>query len=42
MDTKTSEEMRYDTASNKLANEAVLRLSGDNVTVLLLAIAPNS
>ncbi|XP_060553642.1 LOW QUALITY PROTEIN: integrin-linked kinase-associated serine/threonine phosphatase 2C-like, partial [Ruditapes philippinarum] len=29
---------RYETACNKLANEAVLRFSGDNVTVLLLAI----
>jgi hypothetical protein len=29
---------RYETACSKLANEAVLRFSGDNVTVLLLAI----
>ncbi|KAL4221038.1 hypothetical protein ACF0H5_019300 [Mactra antiquata] len=29
---------KYDIACNQLANEAVLRFSGDNVTVLLLAI----
>ncbi|XP_052760071.1 integrin-linked kinase-associated serine/threonine phosphatase 2C-like [Mya arenaria] len=29
---------KFDTACNKLANEAVLRFSGDNVTVLILAL----
>ena len=38
-ETKTAEEMRYDTACARLANEAVLRLSADNVTVLLLALS---
>jgi len=31
-------EARYETACNRLANEAVRRLSADNVTVLLIAI----
>lgn len=34
----SKERSRYDIVSNKLANEAVLRFSGDNVTVLILAI----
>lgn len=33
---------RFEVACNKLASQAVLRLSGDNVTVLLLAIKHNS
>ena len=37
-ETKTADEVRYETACARLANEAVLRLSADNVTVLLLAI----
>ena len=30
--------VRYEVACNRLANEAVRRLSADNVTVLLIAI----
>ena len=41
-ETKTAEEVRYDTACARLANEAVLRLSADNVTVLLLALSKNT
>ncbi|XP_053378531.1 integrin-linked kinase-associated serine/threonine phosphatase 2C-like [Mercenaria mercenaria] len=37
-DNKSGKNNKYETACNKLANEAVLRFSGDNVTVLLLAI----
>ena len=37
-ETKTPHEVRYETACARLANEALLRLSADNVTVLLLAI----
>lgn len=35
---ETKERSKYDMLCNKLANEAVLRFSGDNVTVLVLAI----
>ena len=41
-ETKTADEVRYETACARLANEAVLRLSADNVTVLLLAISKNT
>ncbi|XP_052213462.1 integrin-linked kinase-associated serine/threonine phosphatase 2C-like [Dreissena polymorpha] len=37
----SSQSERFDTACNRLANEAVLRFSGDNVTVLLLALHKN-
>lgn len=37
-ESKSAEHVRFDSACNKLANESVLRLSGDNVTVLILAI----
>jgi len=37
-ETKTAREVRYDTACTRLANEAVRRLSSDNVTVILVAI----
>mgnify|MGYP000529531147 CR=1 FL=1 len=38
-DKATSKESdKYETACNRLAREAVLRFSGDNVTVLILAI----
>ncbi|XP_063409827.1 integrin-linked kinase-associated serine/threonine phosphatase 2C-like [Mytilus trossulus] len=40
-DDKSTDDLRYETACNKLANEAVLRLSADNVTVLIIAIQPN-
>ena len=40
-ETKSAEEVRYETACARLANEAVLRLSADNVTVLVLAISKN-
>ncbi|ESO90482.1 hypothetical protein LOTGIDRAFT_123243, partial [Lottia gigantea] len=36
---KEEEESKYETACNKLASEAVLRLSGDNVTVLITSIS---
>lgn len=35
---KTEEEMRYETACNRLVNEAVRKLSGDNVTVVIVAV----
>ncbi|XP_062607160.1 integrin-linked kinase-associated serine/threonine phosphatase 2C-like [Saccostrea cucullata] len=38
-DGKTVREVRCQTACQKLANEAVLRLSADNVTVVLISIA---
>ncbi|XP_067126522.1 integrin-linked kinase-associated serine/threonine phosphatase 2C-like [Centruroides vittatus] len=37
-DLKTAEEARYETACNRLVNEAVRKLSGDNVTVVIVAI----
>lgn len=37
-DTKTAEQMKYETACNRLANEAVRKQSGDNVTVVIVAI----
>jgi len=37
-ETRSAEDVRYETACNRLANEAVRRLSADNVTVLLIAI----
>ncbi|VDI55042.1 integrin-linked kinase-associated serine/threonine phosphatase 2C [Mytilus galloprovincialis] len=40
-DDKSADDLRYETACNRLANEAVLRLSADNVTVLIIAIQPN-
>ncbi|XP_076451535.1 integrin-linked kinase-associated serine/threonine phosphatase 2C-like [Babylonia areolata] len=39
-DRRSAEEVRFDTATSRLANTAVLRLSGDNVTVLTVAINP--
>ncbi|KAK0056772.1 integrin-linked kinase-associated serine/threonine phosphatase 2C [Biomphalaria pfeifferi] len=38
---KSEEDVKFDTVCNKLANAAVLRLSGDNVTVVVVAIHPN-
>ena len=38
-ETKTAEDIKFETACNRIANEAVRRLSADNVTVLLVAIA---
>ena len=35
---KSGNENQYDVACGKLANEAVLRLSADNVTVLVISI----
>lgn len=40
-DIRTAEEVRFDTACSRLANTAVLRLSGDNVTVLIVSIKPS-
>lgn len=37
-DLKSSEEIRWETAVNRLASEAVRRLSADNVTVVLIKI----
>lgn len=37
-DSRSAEDMRYEMACNRLANEAVRRLSADNVTVLLIAV----
>ncbi|XP_070207204.1 integrin-linked kinase-associated serine/threonine phosphatase 2C-like isoform X2 [Littorina saxatilis] len=39
-DRRSAEEVRFDTACSRLANTAVLRLSGDNVTVLIISIKP--
>lgn len=36
---KTAEDVKFETACSKLASSAVLRLSGDNVTVVLVAIS---
>ncbi|XP_059805846.1 integrin-linked kinase-associated serine/threonine phosphatase 2C isoform X8 [Hypanus sabinus] len=36
---KTSQDVRFETACNRLANEAVRRGSADNVTVILVAIS---
>ena len=38
-ETKSAEEVRYETACNRLANEAVRKLSADNVTVILISIS---
>lgn len=38
-ETKDANEIRWETACTRLANEAVRRLSADNVTVILVAIA---
>ncbi|KAK8758783.1 hypothetical protein V5799_003583 [Amblyomma americanum] len=38
-DEKRTLDLRYETACNKLANEAVRKLSGDNVTVVIVHIA---
>ena len=40
-DVTSVDDFRYETACSRLANEAVLRLSADNVTVLLISIKPN-
>ncbi|KAK7497895.1 hypothetical protein BaRGS_00010766 [Batillaria attramentaria] len=40
-DLRSAEEVRFDTACSRLANTAVLRLSGDNVTVLIISIKPS-
>ncbi|XP_025083684.1 integrin-linked kinase-associated serine/threonine phosphatase 2C-like isoform X1 [Pomacea canaliculata] len=37
-DRRSAEEVRYDTSCSRLANTAVLRLSGDNVTVLIVSV----
>ena len=37
-DRRSAEEVRFDTACSRLANTAVLRLSGDNVTVLIISV----
>ncbi|XP_041378111.1 integrin-linked kinase-associated serine/threonine phosphatase 2C-like [Gigantopelta aegis] len=37
-DGKTTEDTCFETACNRLANDAVLRLSGDNVTVMIVSI----
>ena len=37
-DFKSEQDVRYESACAQLANEAVRRLSADNVTVLLVAI----
>ena len=37
-DSRSAEDVRYETACNRLANDAVRRLSADNVTVLLIAV----
>ncbi|KAL8601879.1 hypothetical protein ACOMHN_020614 [Nucella lapillus] len=39
-DRRSAKEVRYDAACSRLANTAVLRLSGDNVTVIIVAINP--
>ncbi|GFS03018.1 integrin-linked kinase-associated serine/threonine phosphatase 2C [Elysia marginata] len=36
---KTPEDLKFDSACSKLANSAVLRLSGDNVTVVMVSIS---
>lgn len=38
-DEKRLLELRYEAACNKLVNEAVRKLSGDNVTVVIVHIA---
>ncbi|KAH9495093.1 hypothetical protein Btru_018138 [Bulinus truncatus] len=35
---KSEDDVKFDTVCNKLANAAVLRLSGDNVTVVVVAV----
>lgn len=37
-DRRSAEEVRFDTACSRLASTAVLRLSGDNVTVLIVSV----
>lgn len=37
-DTKSCEDVKFETACSTLANEAVLRLSADNVTILLISL----
>lgn len=37
-DHKNENDLRYDTAASRLATEAVRKLSGDNVTVVIVSI----